>query len=350
MGGTNCHVVLAEAPAAAVAPRPGAGRRRRAGRLPVAAVRRGRPTALRAQAARLRDTLAHDPARSGRTSAYSLATDPHRLRPPRGACSALTGRRLLRAAWTPWPTATPHRTVTGRGAAGGGRSRSCSPARAPSGPGWAASCTRPYPVFAEALDEACAALDPHAGPARCATCARRRRRRGLLDRTGYTQPALFAVEVALFRLRRVVGRRGPTAWSATRSASSPRPTSPACCRLADACALVAARGRLMQALPAGGAMVAVAGHRGRGRCRCSTGRRVGIAAVNGPRPWWSPATRTRSTAVAADWRDARAARPAACRSATPSTPRRWSRCSTSSAAVAADADRSPHRAFPSSRP
>ena len=105
----------------------------------------------------------------------------------------------------------------------------------------------------------------------------------LLDQTVYTQPALFAVEVALFRLVESWGVRAASSGRAFDRGAG----RGACGRgvvWPTRAAVVAARGRLMQALPAGGAMVAV---HGQPRPRCSelvgrACRAVAVAAVNGP--------------------------------------------------------------------
>ncbi|MFG6202084.1 SDR family NAD(P)-dependent oxidoreductase, partial [Nonomuraea sp. JJY05] len=128
-----------------------------------------------------------------------------------------------------------------------------------------------FPVFAETLEEIDRLLPVREvmfnGPD------------GVLNETGMTQPALFAFEVALYRLLESFGVRanvlvghsiGEIAAAHVAGVFS----------LADACALVSARARLMQALPTGGAMLAIAAPEA--EVVPLLGDRVGIAAVNGP--------------------------------------------------------------------
>jgi len=142
-----------------------------------------------------------------------------------------------------------------------------------------------FPAFATAFDSVCAELDRHLRqPLRQVIFAEPDTpESALLDSTEFAQPALFAVEVALFALldsweirpERLLGHSiGELVAAHVAGVLS----------LTDACAVVAARGRLMQALPPGGSMAAIQAAEDEilpllRECQ----DRAGMAAVNGPR-------------------------------------------------------------------
>ncbi|SDM38948.1 type I polyketide synthase [Allokutzneria albata] len=126
-----------------------------------------------------------------------------------------------------------------------------------------------YPRFAAAFDEVAAHLDQHIDRPLHEVVNDE-----AINETGYAQPAIFAVEVALFRLVESLGvRPGQLIGHSVGEVAAAHVSG--VLSLADACELIAARGRLMQQLPAGGAMLAVqAGE--------SEIEGVPVAAVNGP--------------------------------------------------------------------
>ncbi|MFF2808890.1 type I polyketide synthase, partial [Streptomyces sp. NPDC058000] len=286
MGGTNCHLVLAEAPA--VAHRPAAPRPTTADPAPFPVLLSGRGTpALRAQAARLHAHLTASPDATPADVAYSLAT----IRTHFGHRAALVVRD--RSA-----------LLAGLDALAGGRStpgliehpdvvRAGSTAFLFSGQGsQRAAMGRElygrFPEFAEALDEVTghldAVLDRPLREVLFADAGTAQAR--LLDRTAFTQPALFAFEVALFRLLERWGLH-PDQLAGHSVGEIAAAHVAGVLSLPDAATLVAARGRLMEALPDGGAMVSVEATEDEVRELLAAAgadrQRLSIAAVNGPR-------------------------------------------------------------------
>uniref|UniRef100_UPI00384CB54C type I polyketide synthase n=1 Tax=Amycolatopsis eburnea TaxID=2267691 RepID=UPI00384CB54C len=255
VSGTNTHVILEEAPDEAV-PEPGVA----PAVLPF--VLSGRTdAALRAQAAQLLDVAA-DPV----DLAAALAT----TRAHFGERAVVLGD--LEAGLRALVAGEPSPSVV-RDAVAGGEVAFLFSGQGSQRAGMGRELYRTYPVYAAAFDEICAGFDPRVRELVLDGGAD-------LDRTEYAQAALFAVEVALYRLVEAWGVRpayllghsiGEIAAAHVAGVFS----------LADAQTLVTARGRLMQALPVGGVMAAVRASEEDVRAALREG--VSIAAVNGPR-------------------------------------------------------------------
>ncbi|MYQ47961.1 SDR family NAD(P)-dependent oxidoreductase, partial [Streptomyces sp. SID4985] len=161
------------------------------------------------------------------------------------------------------------------------------------------------PVFAAAFDAVCAHLDPALSrplkdvlfaPENSADSA-------LLDQTAFTQAALFAIETALYRLLEHHGvvpdfLLGHSLGEVTAAHLA------GVWDLADVCAVVAARGRFMQAAREGGAMAALEAAEDEVRETLAPfGDTIAVAACNGPRSTVVSGDAEAVDRVAALWRE-----------------------------------------------
>ncbi|NEC22725.1 type I polyketide synthase, partial [Streptomyces parvus] len=280
VSGTNAHLIIEEPPQEARVPAADGPEPSDAGPPAVPWLLSGRNrAALAARAEQLLSYLDEDPDRDLADIGYSLATSRAALE-----CRAVVvGRRhpeFLRGLMALVDGEEAPGVAEGL-ARGRGRLGFLFSGQGSQWAGMGRELHRSYPAFATALDDVCAALDARLDrPLREVMWAEPGTPEAeLLDGTGYTQPGLFAVGVALFRLLEswgvvpdVVAGHSIGELAAAHVAGV--------LTLDDACALVAARGGLMQALPEGGAMVAVAASEDRVRAALVDG--VDIAAVNGP--------------------------------------------------------------------
>ncbi|GAA1957163.1 type I polyketide synthase [Kitasatospora viridis] len=265
ISGTNAHTILEEAPAEEPA--------ERAPRAELPAVpwvlSAKTAEAVRDQANRLLaavDPL--DPRDVGLSLATTRALLPHR--------AAVVGRD--RAELLDGLRALAEGREQPQLAAGPGRLAVVFSGQGSQRPGMGRELVEGFPEFARAFDAICAEFDRHLDrPLRAVVLDADSE---LLGQTVYTQAGLFAFEVALYRLLESWGIR-PDLLGGHSIGEVVAAHVAGVLSLGDAVALVAARGRLMQALPAGGAMVAI--RAGEAEVAPLLGAGADLAAVNGER-------------------------------------------------------------------
>ncbi|MEU5838344.1 type I polyketide synthase, partial [Streptomyces diacarni] len=250
MGGTNCHVVLSDWRTEAAAEKESPGTEPGSGVVPwVVSGKSG--AALEEQAGRLVSFVEERPgldvAAVGRSLAVSRTRFDHRA-----VVVGETREELLAGVRALAAGAPAAGVVSGRAVPAGSVAFLFS-GQGSQRVGMGGELYAGEPVFAAAFDEVVAALDVYVGRSLAGVIEGESE---LLERTLFTQPALFAVEVALFRLLShygvvpdyVVGHSvGELAAAHVAGVLS----------VQDAARLVCARARLMDGVARGGAMVAV---------------------------------------------------------------------------------------------
>ncbi|MFF2331573.1 beta-ketoacyl synthase N-terminal-like domain-containing protein, partial [Streptomyces sp. NPDC058103] len=275
MGGTNCHIVLTEAPArtpsAMAVTKPTAD----AELVPWPISARS-PAALRAMAERLHTFVLNETELDPYDVGHSLATT--RTAFPRRAVVLGTNRdELLDGLRAISDGTNAPNAVTGAGAATAGKTAFVFTGQGSQWPGMGRQLHAESPVFAQAMDDVLGHFE--AGLREVMFAHKGSAEAHLLHRTAYTQAALFAYDVAMYRLVESLGLTPDYLVGHSIGELSAAHLA-GVLTLPDACRLVAARGRLMQALPDGGAMTAVRASADDVRPYLS--EQVALAAVNSP--------------------------------------------------------------------
>ncbi|MEU9117971.1 SDR family NAD(P)-dependent oxidoreductase [Streptomyces sp. NPDC048483] len=276
ISGTNAHVILEQAPVEEVSADE-AGTVTPAGAAVVPWVVSAKSEAgLRAQARRLRTFVTERPELSPVAVTRSLLSTRAGL--DHRAAVVGADREALLAGLGALADGEPAvGVVRGHVAAGAGRVGVLFSGQGAQRLGMGRELYDRFPVFAEAFDAVCGELERALGLSV----------RGVvwgedeaaLNQTVHAQAGLFAVEVALFRLLESFGV-APDVLIGHSVGELAAVHVSGVLSLEDACTLVAARGHLMQALPEGGAMLAVQAREE--EVAPLLGETVWLAAVNGP--------------------------------------------------------------------
>jgi acyl transferase domain-containing protein/NAD(P)-dependent dehydrogenase (short-subunit alcohol dehydrogenase family)/acyl carrier protein len=302
ISGTNAHLLLEEAPA--IVPERSDSPATAPIQQPLSAwpvlLSAKSETALRAQAQRLREHLRQHEDLSLLDLAFSLAAT--RTQFEHRAVIVVNDRNELLAALDSLAQGNPTAPNTLLGdSRGGGKLAMLFTGQGSQRPTMGSGLYGAFPVFRETLDAACTLLDrslssldlnhietliqnrDHSPSLRDVLFAPEGSPEAvLLDQTLFTQPVLFALEVALYRLLETWGVKPDLLLGHSIGELAAAHIS-GVLSLEDACSLVAARARLMQALRRDGAMVTLQAseaevlplldqHQGR----------VSIAALNSP--------------------------------------------------------------------
>ncbi|WP_236054526.1 type I polyketide synthase [Streptomyces musisoli] len=228
--------------------------------------------ALRGQARRLLELTGTAPADLGLALATTRGTHPHR------AVLLATGDEQATTALDALAHGTEAPGLLVTGSATDGTLAYLFSGQGAQRPGMGRDWYDAFPVYAEHFDRAAALFDKHLERPLADVVLGDAAE--ILEQTAYTQAALFTTQVALYRLLESFGLR--PAWLAGHSVGEFAAAHVAgVWSLQDAVTAVAARGRLMQALPEGGAMIAVQAPEE--EVAALLNDRCSIAAVNGPR-------------------------------------------------------------------
>lgn len=275
--GTNAHIIVEEAPERrSIIPaveRP----------LHVLALSAKNEQALRDLAERYAEQLVDTPADSLANVCYTAAVGrshfAHRLALP------VTGHVQAQVALSAFANGQPRAGVRA-GTAARPRVAFLFTGQGAQYPGMARELFATQPVFRAALERCAMILEPHLDhglldvlfvepPLQLGDAA-------LINQTAYTQPALFAVEYALAELWRSWGVT-PHAFLGHSVGEYVAAVLAGVFSLEDGLRLIAARGRLMQQLPIGGAMAAVFVAPGQVQAAIAPyADEIAIAAFNGP--------------------------------------------------------------------